>query len=45
VTAQVRVHWLPDLLIRRLVGVLVIAIGARYLWSWPWPDPVPLPSS
>jgi uncharacterized membrane protein YfcA len=24
---------LPDLLIRRLVGVLVIAIGARYLWS------------
>jgi uncharacterized membrane protein YfcA len=26
-------HRLPDLLIRRLVGVLVIAIGARYLWS------------
>jgi uncharacterized membrane protein YfcA len=24
---------LPDLLIRRLVGVLVIVIGARYLWS------------
>src|SRR6266700_3111905 len=24
---------LPDTLIRRLVGVLVIAIGARYLWS------------
>ncbi len=24
---------LPDVLIRRLVGVLVIAIGARYLWS------------
>jgi uncharacterized membrane protein YfcA len=24
---------LPDELIRRLVGVLVIAIGARYLWS------------
>jgi hypothetical protein len=24
---------LPELLIRRLVGVLVIAIGARYLWS------------
>jgi uncharacterized membrane protein YfcA len=23
---------LPELLIRRLVGVLVIAIGARYLW-------------
>jgi uncharacterized protein len=23
----------PDVLIRRLVGVLVIAIGARYLWS------------
>jgi uncharacterized membrane protein YfcA len=26
-------HRLPDALIRRLVGVLVIAIGARYLWS------------
>jgi uncharacterized protein len=26
-------HRLPDVLIRRLVGVLVIAIGARYLWS------------
>jgi len=24
---------LPNLQIRRLVGVLVIAIGARYLWS------------
>ena len=24
---------LPDLLIRRLLGVLVVAIGARYLWS------------
>jgi uncharacterized membrane protein YfcA len=24
---------LPDILIRRLLGVLVIAIGARYLWS------------
>jgi uncharacterized protein len=24
---------LPDVLIRRLVGVLVIAVGARYLWS------------
>ena len=24
---------LPDVLIRRLVGILVIAIGARYLWS------------
>ncbi len=24
---------LPDALIRRLVGVLVLAIGARYLWS------------
>jgi hypothetical protein len=24
---------LPDVLIRRLLGVLVIAIGARYLWS------------
>jgi uncharacterized protein len=24
---------LPDALIRRLVGVLVIAIGVRYLWS------------
>ena len=24
---------LPDALIRRIVGVLVIAIGARYLWS------------
>jgi uncharacterized membrane protein YfcA len=23
---------MPELLIRRLVGVLVIAIGARYLW-------------
>jgi uncharacterized membrane protein YfcA len=24
---------LPEALIRRLVGILVIAIGARYLWS------------
>ncbi len=24
---------LPDALIRRLAGILVIAIGARYLWS------------
>jgi uncharacterized protein len=24
---------LPDALIRRTVGILVIAIGARYLWS------------
>jgi hypothetical protein len=24
---------LPDVLIRRLMGILVIAIGARYLWS------------
>ena len=24
---------MPDLLIRRLVGVLVIAIGAYFLWS------------
>jgi uncharacterized membrane protein YfcA len=24
---------LPDVLIRRLVGMLVVAIGARYLWS------------
>jgi hypothetical protein len=24
---------LPDVLIRRLLGILVIAIGARYLWS------------
>jgi uncharacterized membrane protein YfcA len=24
---------LPDLLIRRLIGIVVIAIGARYLWS------------
>ena len=24
---------LPDTLIRRLIGVLVVAIGARYLWS------------
>jgi uncharacterized protein len=24
---------LPDLLIRRLVGIFVVAIGARYLWS------------
>jgi uncharacterized membrane protein YfcA len=25
---------LPDVLIRGLVGVLVIAIGVRYLWTW-----------
>jgi uncharacterized protein len=24
---------LPDALIRRLIGLLVVAIGARYLWS------------
>ncbi len=24
---------MPDVLIRRLVGILVAAIGARYLWS------------
>jgi uncharacterized membrane protein YfcA len=24
---------LPDVLIRRLVGILVVAIGARYLWA------------
>jgi len=24
---------LPDALIRRLVGILVMAIGVRYLWS------------
>ena len=24
---------LPDVLIRRLAGILVIAIGVRYLWS------------
>jgi uncharacterized protein len=24
---------LPDVLIRRLTGILVVAIGARYLWS------------
>ena len=24
---------LPDTLIRRIVGILVVAIGARYLWS------------
>ncbi len=24
---------LPDALIRRVVGILVVAIGARYLWS------------
>jgi putative Ca2+/H+ antiporter (TMEM165/GDT1 family) len=26
---------LPDTLILRLTGVLVVAIGARYLWSGP----------
>jgi uncharacterized membrane protein YfcA len=25
--------WLPEALIRRLVGVLVVAIGVRYLWA------------
>jgi uncharacterized membrane protein YfcA len=30
--ARIQSH-LPDTLIRRLVGILVIAIGARYLWS------------
>jgi uncharacterized protein len=25
--------WLPDTLIRRIVGILVIAIAARYVWS------------
>ena len=25
--------WMPDVLIRRLVGILVIAIGAGYLWA------------
>jgi uncharacterized membrane protein YfcA len=24
---------MPDVLIRRLVGILVVAIGTRYLWS------------
>lgn len=24
---------LPDVLIRRLVGILVVAIGARYMWA------------
>ena len=26
-------HRLPDLLIRRVMGILVLAIGARYLWA------------
>jgi uncharacterized membrane protein YfcA len=26
-------HRLPDILIRRIVGVLAFAIAARYLWS------------
>jgi uncharacterized membrane protein YfcA len=26
-------HRLPDVMIRRVMGVLVVAIGARYLWS------------
>jgi uncharacterized membrane protein YfcA len=30
--ARIQQH-LPDVLIRRVMGVLVIAIGARYLWS------------
>ena len=30
--ARIQSH-LPDALIRRVMGVLVIAIGTRYLWS------------
>ena len=30
--ARIQRH-LPETLIRRVVGVLVVAIGARYLWS------------
>ena len=30
--ARLQSH-LPDALIRRIVGLLAIAIGARYLWS------------
>jgi hypothetical protein len=30
--ARIQRH-LPDVLIRRVIGVLVVAIGARYLWS------------
>ena len=30
--ARLQSH-LPDALIRRILGLLVIAIGARYLWS------------
>jgi uncharacterized protein len=30
--ARIQPH-LPDALIRRLLGILVIAVGARYLWS------------
>ena len=30
--ARIQRH-LPDILIRRVMGVLVVAIGARYLWS------------
>jgi hypothetical protein len=30
--ARIQSH-LPDALIRRLLGILVVAIGARYLWS------------
>jgi uncharacterized membrane protein YfcA len=26
-------HHLPDVMIRRVMGVLVVAIGTRYLWS------------
>jgi uncharacterized membrane protein YfcA len=26
-------HRLPEVLIRRVMGILVVAIGARYLWS------------
>jgi len=30
--ARIQRH-LPDVLIRRVMGILVVAIGARYLWS------------
>ena len=30
--ARIQRH-LPDILIRRVMGLLVVAIGARYLWS------------
>ena len=32
ISARLQSH-LPDTLIRRMVGILVITIGARYLWS------------